>query len=194
MLYRAGYSLKDEGQERILALTMKKEHFLALLERGVLSHGRGAQGRSDPEARLCEGNKNAGAASYENPTPIGAAEPDQEQFGNMHSSSDRSRVGDGTLRGSVRIQWDPERTYRLKRLPRQRSIQIGIPATLSEEWVSKWIVSIHDVTDKAKKLKAVLDKRGDVANEELRDMGLVPLETVVEVPAALRARLEMDSE
>ncbi|KAF4433731.1 hypothetical protein FACUT_8114 [Fusarium acutatum] len=37
MMYRAGYSYKDPGQSRILALRMKHEHFITLLERGVLS-------------------------------------------------------------------------------------------------------------------------------------------------------------
>lgn len=38
MMYRAGYSFKDSGQERILAITMKHEHFLGLLEKGTLSN------------------------------------------------------------------------------------------------------------------------------------------------------------
>lgn len=37
MMYRAGYSHKDPGQSRILALKMTHEHFIGLLERGVLS-------------------------------------------------------------------------------------------------------------------------------------------------------------
>jgi hypothetical protein len=38
MLYRSGYSYKDPGQERILALTIRHADFIRLLERGVLSH------------------------------------------------------------------------------------------------------------------------------------------------------------
>ncbi|KAI5466019.1 hypothetical protein BGZ63DRAFT_400445 [Mariannaea sp. PMI_226] len=37
MMYRAGYSYKDSRQSRILALKMKHEHFIRLLEAGVLS-------------------------------------------------------------------------------------------------------------------------------------------------------------
>ncbi|CZS75802.1 unnamed protein product [Fusarium graminearum] len=37
MMYRSGYSFKDPGQSRILALRMKHQHFIDLLERGVLS-------------------------------------------------------------------------------------------------------------------------------------------------------------
>lgn len=43
MMYRAGYSFKDPGQERILALKMKHQDFISLLERGVLTtHGPGS--------------------------------------------------------------------------------------------------------------------------------------------------------
>jgi hypothetical protein len=42
MMYRSGYSCKDKGQSRILALKMKHEHFKDLLSRGVLStHAHG---------------------------------------------------------------------------------------------------------------------------------------------------------
>lgn len=39
MLYRAGYSYKDPGQERILALKMKHADFIAILEKGVAIEG-----------------------------------------------------------------------------------------------------------------------------------------------------------
>ncbi|RYP89207.1 hypothetical protein DL770_004505 [Monosporascus sp. CRB-9-2] len=37
MMYRAGYSYKDKNQERILALKMKHEHFIELLENATLT-------------------------------------------------------------------------------------------------------------------------------------------------------------
>ncbi|GAP92151.1 putative ATP-dependent RNA helicase DHX8 [Rosellinia necatrix] len=37
MMYRAGYSYKDKNQERILALKMKHEHFVALLANATLA-------------------------------------------------------------------------------------------------------------------------------------------------------------
>ncbi|CAG9938010.1 unnamed protein product [Clonostachys rosea f. rosea IK726] len=37
MMYRAGYSYKDDRQSRILAIKMKHQDFIGLLERGVLS-------------------------------------------------------------------------------------------------------------------------------------------------------------
>jgi hypothetical protein len=55
MMYRAGYSFKDDGQSRILALKMQREHFVGLLERGVLSSNSCAQGQaSGDDARRRE--------------------------------------------------------------------------------------------------------------------------------------------
>jgi hypothetical protein len=39
MLYRAGYSYKDKNQARILALKMKHNDFINILEHAVLTHG-----------------------------------------------------------------------------------------------------------------------------------------------------------
>ena len=41
MLYRSGYSYKDPGQERILALTLKTDAFVQLLRKGVVAPGHG---------------------------------------------------------------------------------------------------------------------------------------------------------
>lgn len=51
----------------------------------------------------------------------------------------------------VHIQWDPERTVKLDKLP-IRCIQIGIPGCLVQQWVDEWIVSIQDVTDAVHKI------------------------------------------
>ncbi|KAK2592865.1 hypothetical protein QQS21_009432 [Conoideocrella luteorostrata] len=142
MMYRAGYSHKDAGQERVLALRMKHEHFVGLLERGVLSTHGGL-------------------------------------------ATDRDKAGE------VRIQWDPERNERLEVLP-YRSIQIGIPASLSTTWAEQWIAEIEDVTDRARGLKRLLDERPDITREELLNLGLVPEETVFEVSQTIREKLAMD--
>ncbi|KAG5664117.1 hypothetical protein KAF25_006702 [Fusarium avenaceum] len=144
MMYRAGYSFKDPGQSRILALRIKHEHFIGLLERGVLSSH--AQKPSTGEKR--------------------------------EKSSE------------VRIQWDPERTPKLEVLP-YRSIQIGIPGALSEQWANEWISEIEDVTDKARELKKVIDERPDIRDEELLNMDLIFEERVFEVPESVNNRLEM---
>lgn len=145
MMYRAGYSFKDPGQARILALRMRREHFLGLLERGVLSHGQAGEGG------------------------------DREQ----------------NKAGEVRIQWDPERSPALGVLP-YRSIQIGIPGTLSETWAKEWVIGIEDVTDRARELKKTLDERPDVTTEELVEMGLVPMERPFVVPESIETKLQMN--
>lgn len=148
MMYRAGYSHKDARQARVLALRMTHERFLALLERGVLSHGGGSSSSSD--------------------------------------SQDTAR--DKT--GEVRVQWDPERTPGLERLP-HRSIQIGIPGALSEQWANEWIASIEDVTHTARNLKKALEEDVTLSLEALVERGLVPQERPFAVPDSIMTRLDM---
>ncbi|KAK0636615.1 ATP-dependent RNA helicase DHX8 [Bombardia bombarda] len=90
----------------------------------------------------------------------------------------------------VKVQWDPERSVRLDKLD-YRSIQIGIPAGLCERWVEEMIVSIEDVTERARELKRVLDERPEVTGEELVQMGLVPVERPFDVPEELQRALGM---
>ncbi|OAA72401.1 ATP-dependent RNA helicase DHX8 [Cordyceps fumosorosea ARSEF 2679] len=146
IMYRAGYSYKDARQARILALRMKHADFLALLQRGVLSHG------------------GAGADANAGPARDRAAE--------------------------VRVQWDPERDPALRRLP-YRSIQIGIPGTLSTLWAREWIVSIEDVTETARSLKRALDEDPDLSLQVLVERGLVPQERPFQVPDTIMTRLDM---
>ncbi|KAI0125533.1 hypothetical protein BJ170DRAFT_734395 [Xylariales sp. AK1849] len=69
-MYRSGYSYKDKNQERILALRMKHEDFLSLLEKGVLA-------TEHPEAqRLSSDGENAGQ-KLEGSTNV-QAEPGQK--------------------------------------------------------------------------------------------------------------------
>lgn len=144
MMYRAGYSFKDPGQSHILALRMNHEHFISLLERGVLS-----------------------------------------------SHAQKSNPGEQREKSSdVRIQWDPERSAKLEVLP-YRSIQIGIPGALSEQWANEWIVEIEDVTEKARELKRVIDERPDITSEELMALGLVFEERPYDVPESVHTKLEM---
>lgn len=92
----------------------------------------------------------------------------------------------------VKVQWDPERTVRLDRLS-YRSIQIGIPGALSKQWVEDWIVAIEDVTDRARKLKAVLDSDGEIGVQDLISQGLVPVEKAYDLPDDLKSLLRMDA-
>jgi hypothetical protein len=158
MLYRAGYSYKDPGQERILALKMRHDDFVNLLRKAVLTHGNHGinTGTTESEASVnAEGRKVKSAA--------------------------------------VKVQWDPERTPRLGKLD-YRSIQIGVPGALSTEWAEKSIVAIEDVTGQARELKRVLDERPGVEDQELVEMGLVPVEREFRVPADVEMILRMRRE
>ena len=178
MLYRSGYSYKDPGQEHILAIKMKRDGFLRLLARGVLTHGNSAS----PHPR-----QNQQQQQLETTSDSPRATSTEREKARESKRKDRLQSLD------VKIQWDPERTVRLDSL-NYRSIQIGIPAGLVKEWVQNMIVSIEDVTDKARELKKILDERPEVTDEELVEMGLIPEETEFEVPAELRSRLGMSHE
>ena len=46
----------------------------------------------------------------------------------------------------VRIQWDPERDWRLQPIAGTRAIQIGLSGKAIEHYVNEWIVGIENVT------------------------------------------------
>lgn len=146
MMYRSGYSYKDENQERILEIRMKHEHFIGLLEKAI--------------------------PFSSDTTKSGDSVANSENVKAMTGKSTQKPDG-------VRVQWDPERTTRLEKMEDgSRSIQIGIPGALAEEWVEKQIISIEDVTERAQVLKKVLDEKSpdETTNEELIRMGLLPEE------------------
>lgn len=91
---------------------------------------------------------------------------------------------------SVVVQWDPERGPRLEKL-QYRSLQVGIPPTLQEQWIGEWIESIEDVTEVAKKLKQRLESDPDVSASDLIDQGLLPREQLYYVPEDIGENLDM---
>ncbi len=93
-------------------------------------------------------------------------------------------------RKDVRVQWDPERSFRLEQLP-YRSIQIGISGEVGKRWVEEWIDGIEDVTERTRGLKSALDDK-HVLLEELGSRGCMPMETEYKMSAKLREILEMD--
>ncbi|KAK1783057.1 hypothetical protein QBC45DRAFT_400630 [Copromyces sp. CBS 386.78] len=191
MLYRSGYSYKDPGQERTLAIKMKREDFLGLLGRGVLTHGLRTTPHNSglPHQQQQQQQQQQGqmTSDYQGGT---STERDLEKKTSKDSRTRESKRKDRLQSLDVKIQWDPERTVRLDSL-NYRSIQIGIPAGLIKEWAQDMIVAIDDVTEKARELKRILDERPDVTDEELAELGLVPEETEFEVPVELRSRLGM---
>jgi uncharacterized iron-regulated protein len=52
MMYRSGYSYKDKGQARILAIKMSREGFLEVLRRAQLSHGLVTKTNEDGQATV----------------------------------------------------------------------------------------------------------------------------------------------
>lgn len=111
----------------------------------------------------------------------------REYFHKLLSASVLSEdPGTKSGEGQVRIQWDPERNVKVEKLVSDgnvRSIQIGIPRERVPLWLREGIVSIEDVTPRARQLKKVLDEEEGVTQEELMKRGLVPRERVYELPA-----------
>jgi hypothetical protein len=57
----------------------------------------------------------------------------------------------------VRIQWDPERDWRLQPIVGARAIQIGLSGEAVERYVSRWVVCIEDVTPAARLIAAAVE-------------------------------------
>lgn len=72
----------------------------------------------------------------------------------------------------VRVQWDPERDLRGRKLA-HRSLQLGLGRAVARRYATEWISSIEDVTPLVKKL-AVLRRAGDF----VRAAALLPVERI----------------
>ena len=57
----------------------------------------------------------------------------------------------------VRIQWDPERDWRLRLIPGVRAIQIGLAGEAVERYVNQWITRIEDVTPVSRMVAAAIE-------------------------------------
>jgi len=57
----------------------------------------------------------------------------------------------------VRIQWDPERDWRLQLVAGVRAIQIGLSGEAVESYVNQWVVCIEDVTPVARMVAAAVE-------------------------------------
>lgn len=56
----------------------------------------------------------------------------------------------------VRIQWDPERDWRLQPVVGVRAIQIGLSGEAVERYVNEWVVRIENVTPVAHEIAAAV--------------------------------------
>jgi Domain of unknown function (DUF4291) len=84
---------------------------------------------------------------------------------------------DGDAPAEVLVQWDPERDWRLEKLP-VRSLQMGITGAALERYVDEWTVRITDISDAA---------RSFAAAEVLADDHPSLAESVYPLPEALSA-------
>jgi len=57
----------------------------------------------------------------------------------------------------VRVQWDPERDWRLLPIAGVRTIQIGLSGEAVEHYVNQWIVRIEDITPAARMVAAAVE-------------------------------------
>jgi len=80
----------------------------------------------------------------------------------------------------VRIQWDPERDWRLQRIEGVRAIQIGLSGEAVERYVNQWLVRVEDVTPLARMVAAAV-KSGTPPS---------PLPSAAECPYPLDAATE----
>ena len=83
---------------------------------------------------------------------------------------------------NARIQWDPDRSLRLDRLPR-RAIQVGIEGNLVRRYVGDWIAGVEDVTALAHAIESAAAAK--------RALPAVPAEIVYPVDEDIRTRLAM---
>ncbi|KXJ91875.1 hypothetical protein Micbo1qcDRAFT_203920 [Microdochium bolleyi] len=185
MMYRAGYSHKDANQERILALRMRRADLWALLRMAELTTRAPSPTITSDAAKVAGGAsaRNGKAGHRDGNDPAKDGDIVKDRAGESHAS--------GVKSDKVKVQWDPERDAHIEKLA-YRSIQIGIPAALAARWIAEWIVDITDVTDTARELKMTLDEEPTIADGELVERGLCPVEEEIVVPADLREILRMD--
>jgi hypothetical protein len=101
--------------------------------------------------------------------------------GRLHSSYEQWRK---TLaNASVRVQWDPERDWRLTALENVRAIQIGLSGEAVECYVTEWIKGIEDVTPIARRIASLQGE--NTVPEDMPHM----LELEYPLSTALRMRL-----
>ena len=83
----------------------------------------------------------------------------------------------------VRVQWDPERDWRLNLLKDVRAIQIGLAGEAVTRYVNEWIVRLENVTSVAHRIADALN--GGLVPDDLPDK----LEQPYPLSPALRLKL-----
>ena len=85
----------------------------------------------------------------------------------------------------MRVQWDPERSLRLRPLP-YRSLQVGLSGEAVDRYVDEWIVAITDVTASAHRVRDLL-RAGDEARPPPPAAGRTPYPLPAELGAVIGA-------
>jgi hypothetical protein len=99
----------------------------------------------------------------------------------IHSSHDEWQ--NSLADAPVRIQWDPERDWRLNILQGVRAIQIGLSGEAVTRYVNEWIVRLENVTPVAHRNADALKR--DIVPDDLPDK----LEQPYPLSPALRQKL-----
>ncbi len=81
------------------------------------------------------------------------------------------------------MQWDPERSLRLKALP-YRSLQVGLSGDAVDRYVDDWTVAITDITATVQRMRDLL--RG---GDEQAAAAYLPVEDAYPLPAQIAASL-----
>ncbi|MGW4374983.1 DUF4291 domain-containing protein [Streptomyces albidoflavus] len=82
----------------------------------------------------------------------------------VHADRDAWRAA---LRGSpARVQWDPERDWRLQPLP-YRALQLGLSGEAVRRYAEEWLVSVSDVTGLAHAVHARVREGDEAGAREL---------------------------
>jgi len=95
---------------------------------------------------------------------------------------------DTAAKGSVVVQWDPERDVRGGKLA-HRSIQVGLGRGIVQRYVDDWTIEIRDVTPLVAELRGL---RGEDAWD--RVSALLPRERPYPLPPEIRRRLGMPAQ
>jgi hypothetical protein len=95
---------------------------------------------------------------------------------------------DTAAKGSVVVQWDPERDVRGGKLA-HRSIQVGLGRGIVQRYVDDWTIEIRDVTPLVAELRRL---RGEDAWD--RVSALLPRERPYPLPPEIRRRLGMPAQ
>ncbi len=99
----------------------------------------------------------------------------------LHASMESWRASLAT--SPVRVQWDPERDWRLRPIPGVRAIQIGISGDTVRQYAEQWIVRIEDITDLAHRMAGCVKDPTEPMDSPAR------LEEAVPLTAAAAARV-----